>query len=233
MKILAIIPARSGSKGLKDKNVRLLENKPLLAYTVEAAIKSHIFTEVMVSTESEEYGQISRKYGAKVPFLRSDDLSTDQASSWDVVREVIMEYQKLGKIFDICVLLQPTSPLRNERNICDALAFFYAKKAEAVSSVCEVDHPVEWCFEMDQNQSFANFAKSPYRNMRRQQLKKTYRENGAIYIFKTEKIMDKRYDIYSDRSYAFIMDRLNSIDIDSEEDFYLAEAVLNLQRRER
>ena len=96
MKNLAIIPARSGSKGLKDKNIKLLNGKPLMAYTIEAAIQSKMFDEVMVSTDSEEYADIAKKYGAKVPFMRSSELSNDTASSWDVVRDVLHKYKKDG-----------------------------------------------------------------------------------------------------------------------------------------
>ena len=97
MKNLAIIPARSGSKGLKDKNIKLLNGKPLMAYTIEAAIQSKMFDEVMVSTDSEEYADIAKKYGAKVPFMRSSELSNDTASSWDLVRDVLHKYKKDGK----------------------------------------------------------------------------------------------------------------------------------------
>ena len=114
MKNIAIIPARSGSKGVIDKNIRDLHGKPLMAYTIEAALGSGVFDEVMVSTDSEKYAQIAREWGAAVPFLRSERTSTDSASSWDMVDEVLGEYEKRGRIFDTFCLLQPTSPLRRK-----------------------------------------------------------------------------------------------------------------------
>ena len=109
MKNIAIIPARSGSKGLPDKNIRLLGGKPLLAYTIEAAIQSGCFDTVHVSTDSEHYAEIARQYGADVPFLRSAALATDTASTWDAVREALCRYAELGKTFDTMMLMQPTS----------------------------------------------------------------------------------------------------------------------------
>ena len=105
MRNIAIIPARSGSKGLPDKNIKLLQGKPLLAYTIEAAIKSGCFTEVMVSTDSEKYAEIAWEYGAKVPFLRSKVMSSDTASSWDMVEEVLDNYKQLNQEFDSFCLL--------------------------------------------------------------------------------------------------------------------------------
>ena len=120
MKNLAIIPARSGSKGLVDKNIKLLDGKPLIAYSIEAALQSGVFDMVMVSTDSEKYAEIAWNYGAQVPFLRSAETSSDTASSWDAVAEVIENYRKLGTVFDTFMLLQPTSPLRTAQNIREA-----------------------------------------------------------------------------------------------------------------
>lgn len=117
MKNIAIITARSGSKGLPNKNIRLLNGKPLMAYTIEAAIKSNMFDEVFVSTDSEEYADIAKEYGASVPFLRSQENAGDSSSSWDVVKETIENYKELGKVYDTVALLQPTSPLRRAEDI--------------------------------------------------------------------------------------------------------------------
>lgn len=117
MRNIAIIPARSGSKGLKDKNIKLLNGVPLLAYTIKAAVESNMFNEIFVSTDSEVYAQIAREWGANVPFLRSAELSGDEVSAWDVVRDSIKRYEGLGKKFDTVALLQPTSPLRTSKDI--------------------------------------------------------------------------------------------------------------------
>ena len=123
-KIIAVIPARSGSKGLKDKNIKKLNGKPLIAYTIDAAKNANIFDKIIVSTDSEKYAEISREYGAQVPFLRSGKNSSDGANSWDVVKEVLM---KLDEKYDIIVLLQPTSPLRTSENILESLKLFFKK----------------------------------------------------------------------------------------------------------
>ena len=120
MKTLGVITARSGSKGIRDKNIRNLDGKPLIAYTIESARNSIYIDEVMVSTDSENYADISRKFGASVPFLRSEKNSTDTAKSVDVLLEVLDEYKKVGQEFDNVVLLQPTSPLRTYKSINSA-----------------------------------------------------------------------------------------------------------------
>lgn len=142
---LAIIPARSGSKGLKDKNIKLLNGKPLLVYSIEAALQAGVFDQVMVSTDSIEYSKIAKSYGAQVPFLRSEVNSSDQASSWDMVREVLSFYREEGKEFDSFCLLQPTSPLRNAEDIRNAYRLYAEHKAASVISVCETEHSPLWC----------------------------------------------------------------------------------------
>lgn len=144
MKNIAIITARSGSKGLKDKNIRILNGKPLMAYTIEAAIKSGMFDEIMVSTDSKEYASVAIKYGAKVPFLRTKKNSDDNASSWDVVKEVVKKYKDMGKEFNTVCMLQPTSPLRIAEDIVNGYKLFNEKKADTVIAVCETQHSPLW-----------------------------------------------------------------------------------------
>ena len=220
-KIIAIIPARSGSKGLKDKNIKILNGKPLIAYTIDAAIESAVFDRIIVSTDSEVYAEISREYGAEVPFLRSVENSDDKADSWVVVREVL---SNLNEKFDIVVLLQPTSPLRTKNDIKCALDLFFAKDADSVFSVCETDHPMFWCNTINDNLSAKGFIKKEFLKPR-QQLPKTYTINGAIYIVKID-LLDKM-NLYSDKGYIYIMDKVKSIDIDSEIDFELAKIILS------
>ena len=219
-KIIAIIPARSGSKGLKDKNIKDLNGKPLIAYTIEAAKQSGVFDTIVVSTDSEKYAQISKEYGAEVPFLRSCENSGDKASSWDVLKEVL---SKLDKKYDIVILLQPTSPLRTAENIREALDLFFAKNATSVTSVCETNHPAFWCNTLDESLSLEDFIKEEYR-LPRQQLPKTYTYNGAIYIMKANNVINS--NITTENSFAYIMDSKNSVDIDEELDFLLAESII-------
>ena len=222
---LAIIPARSGSKGLKDKNIKLLNGKPLMAYTIEAAIQSKMFDEVMVSTDSEEYADIAKRNGAKVPFMRCSELSNDIASSWDVVRDVLDRYREAGKVFDTVALLQPTSPLRTAEDIIEGYKLMNDKSANSVIGVCEVDHSPLWMNTLPEDNSMGNFINPKVVGLPRQELEKYYRINGAIYIIKTEYLL-KIDNIYKYKSYALIMDRMNSIDIDQDIDFILAESIL-------
>lgn len=224
MRNIAIIPARSGSKGLPDKNIKLFCGKPLMAWTIEAAKKSEIFDEVMVSTDSEEYKSIAEAYGAKVPFLRSSENSSDKAGSWDVIREVITGYETICKMkFDSFCMLQPTSPLRTYNDIKRAYEIFEAKNAEAVVSLCELDHSINICNTIPDDGNLNGFYDSTISG-RRQDAKKYYRINGAIYIQTVEALMSRK-NVYSEKSYAYIMDRRNSMDIDDETDFILAETI--------
>lgn len=233
LKVIAIIPARCGSKGLSNKNIRLLNGKPLLAYSVEAAIESEIFDTVHVSTDSKKYADIASMYGADEPFLRDIINSGDSSSSWDAVREVLRKYKEIGKEFDVCVLLQPTSPMRMSEDIKEAYMLFKEKKAKSLTSVTEVDHPVQWCFKLDATYFMKDFATSPYKACRRQELEKYYRENGAIYIVGTSEIADHSFDFYSDQCVAYVMNRERSIDIDTLQDFIIAETIMQMQSEEQ
>lgn len=232
-KLIAIIPARSGSKGLKDKNIRLLNGKPLLTYSVEAAIESGLFDIVHVSTDSQEYADIAKSYGADEQFLRDGQNAGDASSSWDAVREVLKKYEKLGKNFDICVLLQPTSPMRTADDIKFAYKLFEEQGAKSLTSVTEVDHPVQWCFKLNGTCFMKDFASSPFKDCRRQELEKHYRENGAIYIVGASDIVDSGFDFYTDQCVAYVMNRNRSIDIDTIQDFIIAERIMKMQSEEQ
>lgn len=223
---IAIIPARSGSKGLPNKNIKELLGHPLIYYTVKAAIDSKLFDTVMVSTDSNEYADIAIKCGAEVPFLRSIEMSSDIASSWDTVREVLSNYIKQGKTYDYVALLQPTSPLRDANDIKNTWKKMLDSDANNAVSVTEVEHPVQWCFKLPENGSMDEMATSPYNYIRRQELDTYYRENGAIYIVDARKIINKEYNFYADKCVGYIMLQNKSIDIDSEIDFAVAEAYM-------
>lgn len=228
MKSIAIIPARSGSKGLIDKNIKLLNGKPLLAYTIESAKKTNLFSEIMVSTDSEKYSEIAKTYGASVPFLRDYKTSDDLASSWDVVKEVIFKYKELGFEFETIALLQPTSPLRTSSDIIKGFDIFKNNNANSVISVCETEHSPLWSNTLPKNLSMSNFINPEILNTPRQRLPSYYQINGAIYIVKTNYIISSD-DIYRDRSFALIMKKENSIDIDNYIDFFVAESILKLK----
>lgn len=227
MKKLAIIPARSGSRGLPDKNIKNLQGKPLMAYTIEAAIASEQFDEVMVSTDSKEYAEIAIEYGASVPFLRSSDNAGDTSSSWDVVKEVLRNYEKEGKPFEQVALLQPTSPLRTKDDILNGFQMMDEKDANFVVSVCEVEHSPLWANTLPDDQSMENFIDSKVMALPRQQIPTYYRLNGAFYLVNVHYLL-MNDDLYGEKSYAFIMERKNSVDVDDIFDFKYAEALLKM-----
>lgn len=224
MKNIAIIPARSGSKGLPDKNIKELNGCPLIGYSIKAALESEIFDTVMVSTDSERYADIAIKCGATVPFLRDVENAGDKSSSWDVVREVLSKYKEIGHEFESVCLLQPTSPLRTAQNIVEAYEMLESRDAKAIVSVCEVEHSPLWCNVLGENASLKGFIKEEAK-MPRQQLKQFYRINGAIYIAKVKEFLTND-DLYTEKCYAYIMDRNKSVDIDTIEDFKYAELLM-------
>lgn len=217
MKNIAIIPARSGSKGLPDKNIKEFNGHPLLYYTVTAAQESGLFSEIMVSTDSEVYAEVAKSCGASVPFLRSKENSNDGSSSWDAVREVLHNYSQIGLKFDTVCLLQPTSPLRSSNDIIRAYVMFKDKDAEAITSVCECDHSPLWCTSLDKDNFLGNFRNS-IKDLPRQKLKQYYRINGAVYIRKIV-YSNNTVQLLYNKEYAYIMDKKQSIDIDTEDDF--------------
>lgn len=227
MSNLAIIPARSGSKGLKNKNILNLCGKPLMYYSITAAIKSGVFEEVIVSTDSSEYAEIAKECGAKIPFLRSKENSSDKASSWDTVLEVLKCYEKIGKSFDNICLLQPTSPLRDETDIKNAYDLI-KKGAKAAVSVCEAEHSPLLVNSLPDDRSMENFL-SESGNKRRQDSGKFYRLNGAIYFVNTEFLKENTF-IYRKGCKALIMSGSHSVDIDSELDFLYAQTLMSYQR---
>lgn len=225
MKNIAVITARSGSKGLKDKNIKLLNGKPLMAYTIEAALQSGMFEEVYVSTDSEKYAGIAMEYGASVPFLRTGENATDSASSWDTVSEALERYEERGKQFDTVCLLQPTSPLRTAEDILAGYQLFQEKNAAAVLSVTPTDHSPLWCGTLPEDGCLDHFISEETLATPRQMLPEYYRINGALYILRTDRVVSKP-DLYGTDCFAYVMPRNRSVDIDEELDFYMAEYLM-------
>lgn len=222
MSTLAIIPARAGSKRLPNKNISLLNGKPLIQWTIEAALAVNAIDTVLVSTDSQDIANLSHDIGAETPFLRPSSLSGDTAATIDVVEHVMKYYETLSRIFDTVVLLQPTSPLRNADHIGHALNLFYEKDARSVASVSECEHSPLWSNMLPDDLSMADFLPNGVANTRSQDLPTYYRLNGAIYISRADVIKQERKFISKSRSFAFIMDRESSIDIDTEFDLLLA-----------
>ncbi|MDS1369869.1 acylneuraminate cytidylyltransferase family protein [Aliarcobacter butzleri] len=220
---LAIIPARGGSKRLPRKNVLDLCGKPLITHTIEAGLKSNYIDKVIVSSDDEEILEISKKFGAET-VKRPDELASDIATTFDAVKHTIDN--NIDK-FDYIVLLQPTSPLRNEKHINEAIELLEEKKAKAIISVCEIDHSPLWSNTLPENSSMNNFLKDGVLNKRSQDLPKYYRLNGAIYICKTDKLLENKGFFLKDNIFAYVMDKESSIDIDEEMDFNIAKILLD------
>lgn len=221
---IAIIPARSGSKGLKDKNIKDLCGKPLLAYSIDCALKSRKFDKVFVSTDSVEYAKIAEKYGADISFLRTEGNSGDTAGSWDVVREVIEKFECQNEYFDKIMLLQPTSPLRTVVDINASFLLMEEKNANAVLSVTVVEHSPLWCNTLEADLCMDQFIDERYSGMPRQMLPTYYRLNGAIYLITRQELEKKQ--MFRNKCYAYIMPSERSVDIDTELDFKVAEYLL-------
>ncbi len=222
---IAIIPARSGSKGLKDKNIKMLNGKPLMVYSIEAAKNSGMFDTVFVSTDSYQYAEIAQNAGADAHFLRSAYNSSDKASSWDTVREVIQKFEEDGIFFDEIMLLQPTSPLRTTEDILNSIRIMKDRDALAVESLTEMDHSPLWSNTLPPDGNMNGFF-NEYSNKPRQELPTYYRENGAIYLIKRNLLNNIDADLFSKKCFAYIMPRERSIDIDVELDFKLASVMM-------
>lgn len=225
MKNIAIIPARSGSKGLPDKNILPLNGVPLIAYTIKAALECGVFDTVMVSTDSEKYAEIARKYGAEVPFLRSAENSGDRSTSWDVVKEVLARYMEMGQSYEMVALLQPTSPMRLGKHIAEAYEMMEEKQANAIVAMCENEAPFAICNVVPENLSVVGFLNEHGFYPRRQALQIMHRPNGSIYLYKTEALRTQE-SIYDDKVFAYIMDKTHSFDVDTIEDFQITDALI-------
>jgi len=218
---LAIIPARGGSKRLPRKNVLDLNGKPLIAYTIEAGVKSSYINKVLVSSDDSEILEISKQYGAET-IIRPDELASDTATTFDAIKHSI----KNSKHYDYVVLLQPTSPLRDSKQIDEAIELLIEKDADAIVSVCEVDHSPLWSNTIEETLSMQSFLKEEVLNKRSQDLETYYRLNGAIYICKIDKLLEEESFFLKENIFAYVMDRESSIDIDEEFDFRIAEVLI-------
>src|SRR5574344_372569 len=217
---LAIIPARGGSKRLPQKNILDLCGKPLISWSIEAALKSKYISKVVVSSDNEEILNISSNFGADI-IKRPYELANDTATTFDTVKHTIDNFEN----YDYIVLLQPTSPLRNEKHIDEAIELLEEKQADAIVSVCEIDHSPLWSNILPEDGNMRGFLREEILNKRSQDLEKYYRLNGAIYICKTYKLLKNKTFFLKDNIFAYIMDRKSSIDIDEEIDFMIANEI--------
>lgn len=222
MKVLGIIPARGGSKGMPKKNIRPLLNKPLIAWTIEQALKSKYIDRVVVSTDDPSIAKISRKHGADVPFMRPAELATDKARSIDVVSHALLS---LPEKYDYVVLLQPTSPLRTADDIDACVKLCVGKRINSCVSVTESEKNPHWMYSLDRNGRMHRLIKTKKTIDRRQDLPKVYALNGAIYVAQVDWLLNNKAFV-TDETYAYIMPKERSVDIDNDLDFKFAEFLL-------
>lgn len=221
---LAIIPARGGSKRLPRKNILDLNGKPLISYSIEAGLQCKYIDKVIVSSDADEILDISRKFGADT-IIRPDSLAIDTATSFDVIKHTIENIEN----YDYVILLQPTSPLRNNNHIDEAIELLETKNADAIVSVCEMDHSPLWSNMLPKDGSMNNFIRDEVKNKRSQDIDPYYRLNGAIYISKTDKLLEEKSFFLEKNIFAYCMDREHSIDIDEEIDLKFIKFLINDQ----
>lgn len=224
-KILALIPARGGSKGIKDKNIIFLAGKPLIAYSIEAAKYSKYIDDIIVTTDSEKIAEISKQYGASVPFMRPAELATDTSKTIDAVLHAIRTLETMEKKYDVLVLLQPTQPLRTDADIDKAIEVYYKNKEDGLVSVSPVDDSPLLIRGISNDGKLLNLL-SQNSTCRRQDMPEYYKVNGCIYINKIEEINENTS--FNDNKIPFIMTKEHSIDIDELSDLCIAEYYFKL-----
>jgi N-acylneuraminate cytidylyltransferase len=224
--ILVVIPARGGSKGLPGKNIRLLCGKPLICYSIDIARAITSDENICVSTDDHQIKKVVEDYGLKVPFLRPESLATDSSTTNDVLLHAVEYYEKQGKQYDKILLLQPTSPLRKEMEVKEALALYH-HDIDMVVSVTESHAPSVLCIdnmygflELVHNKTAAS----------RQLLPTFYEYNGAIYVINVKSLKEKGISSFT-RKVKYVMPKSSSVDIDDFYDFMLAEQLIQLNNR--
>ena len=221
--ILAIIPARGGSKRLPKKNIMQLSGKPLIGWSIEAAQKSKYVDRLIISTDDEEVIKVAKLFNCEVPFIRPVELAGDNSKTIDVVCHAL---NTVSEKYDIVILLQPTSPFRSASDIDNALVLFSNSNSQALVSACSTEHPPEWSFKLKSNLRLGNEFKKFTSNKRSQDFQKSYRLNGAIYIASIKRLLKDR-SFFNSGTIIYAMSPYKSIDIDKEIDFLFSDFLLN------
>lgn len=220
MSVIAIITARGGSKRIPKKNIKEFYGKPMLAYAIEAAKGAGIFDEIMVSTDSEEIADVARKYGANVPFMRSERTSNDFATTFDVLEEVITEYKKQGKSFDEICCIYPCVPFLTSKTLNESYKTFIGGNYDALQPVCAYPTPIEWAMRLNNGLLIPD---SPEKlKIRSQDLQKAYFDVGMFYFCKTD-VMLKEKTLVPKKTAGYVIDESECQDIDTPDDWKMAE----------
>ncbi len=221
MSSIAIITARGGSKRIPKKNIKKFCGKPIIAYSIEAALNSGAFDEVMVSTDSEEIAAIAKQFGASVPFMRSEATSNDFATTADVLTEVITEYRNLGKEFDSFCCLYPTAPFVTSKKLKEAMESFVNSDCDSLISVVQFSFPPQRAFII--NNGTLSYQYPENASKRSQDLEPIYHDCGQFYICNVDMFMEKK-TLVSDKTVPFIIPDEEVQDIDNMSDWLIAEA---------
>lgn len=221
MSNLAIIPARGGSKRIPRKNIKDFLGKPIIAYSIEAAIKSGLFDEVMVSTDDEEIAKIARNHGAKVPFLRSIKNADDHATTFDVIKEVLLKYSSLNKTFEYTCCLYACAPFITESKLSDAFDVLQKEDFDSVLPITAYGFPIQRAFKIDKMHRTAFFYPE-FSLTRSQDLEQSYHDVGQFYWMNTIKCLQNEA-VITDNTGSIIISELEAQDIDTELDWKLAE----------
>lgn len=226
-RIIAIIPARGGSKGLPRKNIKPLLGKPLIAWTIEQAKKSEYIDRIIVSTEDKEIGEIAKEYGAEVPFLRPKALARDDSPTIDAIIHAINWFEARGEYFDIVVLLEPTSSLRKENDLDNAIELFIKNidKVDSLVSVGEVHLENPYIMKKIEKGYVKPLIEIDENIYQRQQMPKVYFPYGVIYLSKVE-ALKKHKTFYQGRTIPYFIERWQNYEIDDIYDFICVEAIL-------
>lgn len=217
---VAVITARGGSKRIPRKNIREFCGKPILAYSIEAALGSGVFDEVMISTEDDEIGEIAMEYGAALPFRRSMKNADDHSTTVDVMCEVLDSYEKIGKHPDVMCCIYPTAPFVTAEKLRKAYELFESNDANAVIPVVRFSFPPQRCFVM--NDGFLEYKWKEYQFARSQDLEPFYHDAGQFYLIKSE-IMRKEHTLVPGRTVSLVLDDMEVQDIDTLDDWKIAE----------
>ena len=218
---LGIIPARSGSKRILNKNKRILNGKPLIQWSINAAKKSKYIDSIVVSSDDDQILSIAQEQDVDI-LKRPDFLASNTSTTVDVLLHTL---EKIEDTFDYLVLLQPTSPLRTSLDIDQAIEMLIDRETNSVVSVCQTQHSPLWCNTLPESGIMDNFMSKSLEGKRSQDLETYYRLNGAIYIVKISEFI-KEKSLMPNNTYAYVMDQFNSIDIDTLYDFICAEAIM-------
>lgn len=221
--MLALIPARGGSKGVPGKNIRALGGRPLIHWTIEAAMRADHIDQVVLSTDDEGIAALCRPMGVEIPFMRPAELAQDNSLAIDTYVYTMNRLFQEGRYDqDEFVVLLPTVPFRNAADIDGGIELFRDKQADSVISCTQLSHPVDWVFSLDAEARIRrDEGKEGKRLINRQDVTCSYIPNGGVYVFRHSLLESKR-SYYFDRTFAYVMPQERSLDIDTEQDFMFA-----------